>query len=274
MVGGLRGALIAPITVADQVYGALAVYYSSPHAISGEDLEVATALGHQTALAIGNARLRSQARETAVINERNRIACDLHDSVTQALFPASLTAEVLPDLMTNDPDQAKKSARALEALTRQSLAQMRAMLLELRPAALEEAGLNQCLMRLTEATQARSGLPIRLTVKCDKDLPPEVQVSMYYIAQEALNNTIRHAHATSATVSLRSTLHDVVLRVCDNGEGFDRSPAVDGHYGLIIMHERADAIGASLSIGRRTVAGTEVRVCWPLSGRQGEGCDA
>ena len=156
-------------------------------------------------LAIENARLRAQAERSAIVAERNRIARDLHDSVTQTLFTATLVSDVIPKLVQRDPEEGARQLEELRKLTRGALAEMRTLLLELRPATLIEVGSEELLRQLTEAARGRARIPIDLSVEIGNPLPPDVKVAFYYIAQEALNNVIKHARARHVEVSAAMT---------------------------------------------------------------------
>ena len=206
--------------------------------------------------------LAERAAEEAVTADRTRLARDLHDAVTQTLFSASLTAEVLPDLWNMDEDEAKKSTEELRQLTRGALAEMRTLLLELRPSTLTQTRLGDLIKQLCEAFIGRSRLPIKLNIQGDCQLPPEVQVAVYRIAQESLNNVFKYARATQVDVNLFITPHSVNFVTCDNGVGFDMSTSKPTSLGLRIMRERAEAIGAEFEITSQPGSGTCVEVIW------------
>lgn len=206
--------------------------------------------------------LAKKAADEAVTADRTRLARDLHDAVTQTLFSASLTADVLPDLWEMDVEEAKKSTEELRQLTRGALAEMRTLLLELRPATLTQTRLNDLIKQLCEALVGRSRLPITLTVEGECQLPPEVQIAFYRIAQESLNNVFKYARATQVEVKLHLSQSCVHLETCDNGIGFDMSTVKPTSLGMRIMRERADAIGAHLNINSSPGAGTCVEVTW------------
>src|SRR5262249_25247928 len=195
-----RALLAVPLMVRDEVYGAIVLYYKEPREFPKEEIEMAVAFSDQAALAIENARLRVQAEQMAVAAERSRLARDLHDAVTQTLFSTSLIADVLPRLWERNPDEAHRRLGELRQLTRGALAEMRALLLELRPASLTEMGLGAVLQQLSEAITSRARVPVTLTAEGEGDVPPDVQVALYRIAQEALNNIARHAGASKAAV--------------------------------------------------------------------------
>jgi signal transduction histidine kinase len=212
-------------------------------------------------LSAANERLRDQAAQDAVTAERTRLARDLHDAVTQTLFSTTLIADVLPDLWALNPVEGRRRLEELRQLTRGALAEMRTLLVELRPNALVEVPLATLLRQLTEAMVGRSRLAIQLSAEGERRLPPDVQVGLYRIAQEALNNIVKHARATQAVVTLR--LGEAVrLTVADDGAGFDPVAVTADHLGLKIMRERAEAIGARFSIYSEPGDGTQVSVVW------------
>ena len=206
--------------------------------------------------------LAEKAAAEAVTADRTRLARDLHDAVTQTLFSASLTAEVLPDLWDMDVEEAKRSTEELRQLTRGALAEMRTLLLELRPASLTQTHLRDLIRQLCEAFIGRSRLPIKLNIEGDCKLPPEVQVACYRIAQESLNNVFKYARATQVNVNLFLSPSCVRFEVCDNGIGFDTSTTKPASLGMRIMRERAEAIGANFNISSTPGAGTCIEVIW------------
>jgi PAS domain S-box-containing protein len=212
--------------------------------------------------------LAKKAAEEAVAADRTRLARDLHDAVTQTLFSASLTAEVLPDLWEMDVDEAKRSTEELRQLTRGALAEMRTLLLELRPSTLTQTRLGDLIRQLCEAFIGRSRLPITLNIEGDCELPPEVQVAIYRIAQESLNNVFKYARATKVDVNLFLSPSTVHFKVCDNGIGFDMATSKPTSLGMRIMRERAEAIGAEYHINSAPGSGTCVEVAWVANPNQ------
>jgi signal transduction histidine kinase len=203
-----------------------------------------------------------EAAREAVIGERTRLARDLHDAVTQTLFSASLIAEVLPDLYAIDPQEGKQSTEELRQLTRGALAEMRTLLLELRPAAVTQARLEDLVRQLIEAIVGRSRLPVQYHVDGQRPLPDDVKIAIYRIAQESLNNIVKYAKAHQVTVDLRQQPMGVRLTVGDDGVGFDLAAVGAGHFGQKIMRERAESIGARLSVHSEPGDGTVVTVIW------------
>ncbi len=210
--------------------------------------------------------LATKAVEEAIVTERTRLARELHDAVTQTLFSASLIAEVLPDLWAMDENEAKNSTEELRQLTRGALAEMRTLLLELRPAALLQARFPDLLKQLVEAVVGRTRLPVKLDVVGDDELPPDVQVALYRIAQESLNNIVKYARATQVTIALNQSCCHVELEISDNGVGFDLSTIKPTSLGLRIMRERAESIGARFQINSAPGDDTQVSVIWDEDG--------
>ena len=261
-----RACLAVPLVVRDDVYGVIALYYSEARSFSDDDLGLASSFGDQAALAIENARLREQVERSAVAAERSRLSRELHDSVTQSLFAASLTAEAL--LHAPDPasSEARQSLRDVQRLTRGALAEMRTLLLEMRPGALAQSSLGDLLEHVVQATQARTRIPIELAVADPRPLPADVTIALYRIAQEAMNNLVRHSRARRAWATLTSSDEAVELVVGDDGRGFDPATVGPEQLGLRIMRERAEAVGASLAIASANRRGTVVTATWSAGG--------
>jgi PAS domain S-box-containing protein len=260
-----RASLTVPVVVEEQLYGAISLYYNQPRQFSGEEVELSETFAHQAALAIANARLRDQVEEVAVAAERSRLARDLHDAVTQTLFSASLIADVLPKIWEVNPEEGWQRLEELRELTRGALAEMRTLLLELRPAALADAELKELLQQLAESVTGRARVPVSLEVTGDCHPDEEVKVALYRIAQEALNNVAKHAGASQAQVCLHCGPDWIDLCITDDGRGFDVSTIPPDHLGVGIMRERAEAIGAELTIESEPGRGTEVMVSWQAS---------
>jgi signal transduction histidine kinase len=219
-----------------------------------------------------DAILIDQAWALATLEERNRLARDLHDSVTQVLFSATLLAEVLPQVWRRDPEQGFERLERLRRLTRGALAEMRTMLLELRPSAVINTPLNDLLAQLAEAVTSRSGVQFELAIEQIPALPEDVHVNFYRIAQEALNNVVKHAQAEQVSMSLSAALptlqpdggarHEVRLVIRDDGVGYSGDQRRSDQLGISIMQERAAAIGARLIQKSQPGHGTQVTLIW------------
>ncbi len=198
----------------------------------------------------------------AAAEERNRLARDLHDAVSQTLFSASLIAEVLPKLWERNPPEGRRRLEEVRQLTRGALAEMRTLLLELRPSALAEAELPYLLKQLAESNFGRSRIPVNVSIEGECLLPPDAKIAIYRIAQEALNNVSKHSSAQQAVVSLECSPEKVELSIIDNGKGFDTVAASSKSLGMGIIKERAAEIGASLSIQSQVGHGTSITVIY------------
>ena len=278
----VRSWLGIPLVITDRTVGMLAVSHQQPNYFTQRHADLALAFANQAAMAMENARLYEQAQDLAAMQERQRLARDLHDSVSQTLFSASLTAQVLPRLWERQPDEGQQCLNELGRLTRGALAEMRTLLVELRPNVLVETKLGDLLRQLAEAITSRTRVPVQVITDGEATLPPDVQVGLYRIAQEALNNVAKHAGASQAVVRLQYFSTDpaqvawaaldnappvsVELRVNDDGRGFNQAGISADHLGLGIMRERAEAIGAALAIESEIGCGTHVVVIWPQPG--------
>lgn len=207
--------------------------------------------------------IMQRTREEAVSAERSRLARELHDAVTQTLFSTTLTAEVLPRIWEKDPKEGQKKLAELRELTRGALAEMRTLLMELRPDALADAELKDLLRHLTNAFIARARIPIQVTMEGCVEPPLAEKIAFYRVAQEALNNIAKHSEANLATLSLTCQDEMVALIVQDDGQGFDSdfAPGAD-HFGLRIIQERAEQIGARIEISSQVGFGTRVKMVW------------
>lgn len=258
-----RSFLVAPLFVRERLYGTMTFYFAEQRAFDEETLRLTMTLADQVSLAIENARLRESSEQVAVLAERNRLARELHDAVTQTLFSASLIADVLPRIWERSPETGRERLEELRELTRGALAEMRTLLLELRPATLTESSLSDLLQQLTTAVIGRSRLPVALSVEgeAERPLPPEVQIAFYRVAQEALNNVVKHAGAGQVAITLRFDPNQVTLRVEDDGQGFDPAKVGQFSLGLGIMRERAEKLSADLRIESKVGRGTAVCIC-------------
>jgi two-component system nitrate/nitrite sensor histidine kinase NarX len=209
-----------------------------------------------------NAHLYEQAQTLATLQERQRLAQNLHDAVNQSLFSASLIAEVLPRLWERDPDEARQSLEDLRRLTRGAMAEMRGLLAELRPLVLTDSDLGDLLRQLGDALTGRTNIPVLVTITGQDPLPAEIQVALYRLCQEALNNIAKHAAAQKVLINLQVDAGSVTLQIRDDGCGFDPENIPSGHYGLSMMRERANAIRADLSITSQPRQGVEILIHW------------
>jgi len=207
--------------------------------------------------------LRRQAGELASSQERAHLARELHDSVTQALFSMTLITRSTELLVDRDPGAAKERLGSLRDLQREALAEMRALIFELRPGNIENDGLLQALRTHAAALQGRIGLPIVVTSDLTDRLPLALEEVLYRISQEALHNVVKHAGARQVELTVQRKGGSVVLRIRDDGKGFDAAAVPDGHLGLAGMRARAEKIGAAFDVDSRPGEGTTIAVMVP-----------
>lgn len=209
-----------------------------------------------------HAQLIATAQQEAAEAERSRLARELHDVVTQLLFSINLIAGSLPRLWKSDPATAERTTAELQRLTRGALAEMRTLLRELRPEGITDADLGTLVTHLCEGLAARHDIPVTVNADVAQELPSQVHMALYRIAQEAMNNVAKHANASSLVVDLTGTNGQVRLSVTDDGYGFDPADVRSGALGLEIMRERASEIGADIAIVGGADSGTAVDVRW------------
>jgi signal transduction histidine kinase/HAMP domain-containing protein len=257
-----RSGVAVPIMIKDEVTGVINVESDQLEAFDASDVAVLQSLGHQAAIAIQNAQLYEQAQQVATLEERQRLARELHDSVTQALYGVTLYAEAAARLLSaGDAELASNHLREVRQTAQEALREMRLLIFELRPPVLEEEGLVAALETRLEAVEGRSGLETDFILEGDIRLPTDVEEGLYRIAQEALNNALKHAQAKCIAVKLRQEAQAVTLEVNDDGIGFDPSTAREqGGLGLPGMEERAVGLGGRLAVNSRPGKGTSVKV--------------
>ncbi len=212
----------------------------------------------------------AQAEELAVTKERNHLARELHDSVTQTIFSITLTAKSARILLERDPTQAMAQLDHLQDLAQSALAEMRALIFQLRPTSIEEGGLAAALHRHTAALKNRDGLSVALQVEGEQRLPPEQEAHLFRIVQEALNNVVKHAHTDEVVVKLVLTADRVLLLVEDHGLGFNAARIEPGRetLGLSSMRERTEMMGGSFAVESRPGKGVCIRVEVPIMASQ------
>lgn len=257
-----RSELVVPLRVGQEIIGTLDVHSQHVDAFSDEDVIVLQSLGDQIAIAIENARLYENTRRLAVLEERTRLARNLHDSVTQSVYSLNLLSEGWRRIVA-----AGESQRAVEFLTRvnkitaQILIEMRLLIYELQPADLKEQGLITTLYRRLQSVENRMGIEAHLTGDETLRLPVDIEAAFYWVAREALNNTLKHASASQVYVRIQRE-HDIAtLEIEDNGQGFDLDAAeTKTGMGLSNMRERIEQIGGIFRMQTAPGKGTMIRV--------------
>ncbi len=269
VVRRFRALLTVPIMIGDNAYGTLSLYYHDPRPVSQEDIGLAQTMADQAALAIDAARLREQAKTSAAAEERNRLARELHDSVTQNLYSVTLYAEAAARLLSSGAtEMAAEHLRDLRDTSQEALREMRLLIFELRPMDLQKMGLAGAINARLQAVETRGGIRASLVQEGVEYAPlmsPALQEEIYHIAQETLNNTLKHARAKNVTVSLNYGPQMMRLQVRDDGQGFAPELAVEGGgLGLRGMRERAARVRGCLTIDSAPGKGATVTVEAPV----------
>jgi signal transduction histidine kinase len=230
-----------------------------------EDERLIETFAAHAAVAIENARLYERSRELSIAEERNRLARELHDSLTQKLFGVVLTAEAAATLIDRDGESARTQLRRVQDLAREAMEELRSLIFELRPAALASEGLAVTLRKHVDGLRRLYRADIGLRILGRLELPPATEREVFRVAQEALANALRHAHADRVELELDSRDGRVVLTVADDGVGFvaDATGLRSRRLGLTSMEERARSVGGTLGIESAPGAGTTIRLQVP-----------
>jgi PAS domain S-box-containing protein len=254
---------IVPLVYKGRALGAINLRYL-PEQEPGEDEKVfLRAVADQAAVALENARLFAQARGKAALEERQRLARELHDSVSQALYGIALGAKTARNLLDQNPERVADPLEYVLSLAEAGLAEMRALIFELRPESLEAEGLVAALKKQAAALRARHEIGVETTLCDEPEASPEAKETVYRIAQEALHNTVKHAWANNVEIRMECESDWLNLEVSDNGVGFDATSDFPGHLGLRSMRERAERLGGTLEVEAAPGRGTTIRARIP-----------
>ena len=254
----LRALIVIPLKLKDRVIGMLSLSSSEAGCYTPHHASLLVAIASQAAIAIENARLYTQAQDLAALEERQKLARELHDSVSQALYSIALGLHTARIQLDRDPGKLPASLEDLLSLAQAALAEMRALIFELRPESLEREGLIAALSRQGAALKARHDILVQTDLCEEPALPLMVKQELYRIAQEALQNTVKHAHARKVDLMLQATANEVILEVHDDGIGFDPLGSFPGHLGLRSMQERVSHLGGSFHIESAPGQGTRI----------------
>jgi len=261
-----RSEAVVPIKSKEVVIGVLDVQSDKLNHFSQSDVDILQSLANQLAVAIENARLYERAGQLAAVEERQKLARELHDSVSQALYGISLgthTARTVLDRSDVDETLKPRLEEPLDYVLTQAnagMAEMRALIFELRPESLQTEGVVAALRKQTAALQARHQIPVEVEFGPEPELPLPQKEMLYRVAQEAMHNIVKHARASSAEVRLVAQNGKVILEICDNGQGFDMTQEFPGHLGLKSMRERVEQAGGILTIASDVGGGTRIQV--------------
>jgi nitrate/nitrite-specific signal transduction histidine kinase len=251
-----------PLSTKGRVRGFFILGNHETGQLSPEERSLLSSIGQQVGVAIENARLYEQAEQAGITEERSRLARELHDAVTQTLFSANLIADVIPRVWKRNPEEGMQNLEELRQLTRGALAEMRTLLLEMRPESLERSDLKSLLTQLADAFIGRVRVPVALIIQGDCELTHEVKLVFYRVAQETLNNIAKHSGARQVELHIKCQPGQLNLRIQDDGLGFNIDSIPPDHLGIAIMRERASSIGAELKIESQLGQGTTVELDW------------
>ncbi|MEP6985188.1 MAG: GAF domain-containing protein [Chloroflexota bacterium] len=254
--------ILVPLVKSGKLVAALSVHQKVPRLWTTEEMELIQETAERTWAAIAHARQTTQTQELAVLKDRQQLARELHDSVTQTLFSASVLSEVILRKWEQNQEGTPKLLSDLNSQIKGAMAEMRTLLLELRPGNVERARFIELLRQLVAAVQSRQTMQIDLEFEGDPILRPDVQLTVYRIVQESLNNIIKHSQAAQAWIVGRGGADVIEFRIRDNGVGFPVDEPSKG-LGTQIMRERAKEIDARFEIRSTLGSGTEVYLLWP-----------
>jgi signal transduction histidine kinase len=257
-----RSELAVPIIVNGRVIGVLDVESDQVNHFDETDLELMTALANQAGVAIENTRLYKNAKKVAAMEERQRLARELHDSVTQSLYGITLYSQAAAGhLALEHYDQVDHQLGEIHATSQEALAEMRLLIYQLRPLQLDKEGLLSALQARLSSVEGRAGMKTSLKADLAERLPFKIEEGLYHIAQEALNNTLKHAHARTVNISICQDGQTVSMEIIDDGAGFDVASAFQaGKMGLSSMEERALELGGKFEIQSEPRKGTRIKV--------------
>ena len=265
---GVEQVISIPLMAKGRLVGSLNLSTNHSRIYPPEQIALLKTIGQQIGVAVENAYLYEQAEQTAIAEERTRLARELHDAVTQTLFSANLIADVIPRLWKRDPEEGMQNLEELRQLTRGALAEMRTLLLEMRPETLARVDLKSLLTQLADAFIGRVRVPVSLDIQGGCELTQDVKLVFYRVAQEALNNIAKHSGAQHVEIHLECNPGRMHLLIQDDGLGFDPASITPGHLGIAIMRERASSIGAELKIASQEGQGTTVELEWSPAQRE------
>jgi len=255
---------IVPLIFRGRVIGAINFGYLPDREPTDDERVFLAAVADQTAVAVENARLFAEARGKATLEERQRLARELHDSVSQALYGIALGAKTARTLLEHDPNRAADPLDYVLSLAEAGLTEMRALIFELRPESLEREGLVVALEKQAAALRARHEIEVEATLCEEPEASLSVKETVYRIVQEALHNTVKHARASNVGIKMHCNPEQIALEISDNGVGFDAQGDFPGHLGLRSMRERASRLGGSLEVESWLGRGTRIRAQIPV----------
>ncbi len=262
--GNINSVMLIPLVMRGASMGMMFVATDRvDHSYTANDVSLAETIAGDIASGVENIRLMERSKAMAVAEERTRLAREMHDSVTQTIYSVSMMADSLPQIWDRSPAEAKRNLAKLRQMTLVALTEMRGLLFELHPSALEDASLEALLHQLRDMMIERGRISVKLTIEGEADTSKDIKIALYRTAQEAFSNILKHAEATQVVMTLRKDPEQITLTIRDNGQGFDTESMPTEHYGIGIMRERNKSIGANFHIESSPGKGTQVSVTWP-----------
>lgn len=259
--------MAVPLMANDRVLGLLRLDHTQAGHFTKHEADIAMAIANQAAVALENSRLYEEAHKVAVLEERQRMARDLHDSVSQALYGIALGTHAAREQLERAPEKLHGTLDYVLAMSATAVAEMRALVFELRPDSLEQEGLGAALTKQADALRARTGAVVNVEVCEEPPLSSDGKEVLYRIAQEAMQNIVKHAQAANVNLRLYQQNGWATLEVCDDGIGFEPAGRYPGHYGLKTMRERALRLSGTLDIDSKPHTGSVVRARIPVTNR-------
>lgn len=262
---GIRAFMHIPIRLNGELFGVFSINNLHPNTLGHEEQRAFGSLARRAAIAIRNARLYTQAQGKAALEERQKLARDLHDSVSQAIYGIVLGVRSAKAQLAQYPEQVPATLDFVLKLAEAATAEMRALIFELRPDSLQQQGLVAALSKQAAVMRSRHGFLVEIHLCAEPPLAPEAKEALYRVAQEALNNIVKHAQARKVHLRLQQQEGRVELEIRDDGVGFDSLREYPGHLGLVSMRERIERLGGSFWLESATGAGTTVRAVLKLA---------
>ncbi len=255
--------MAVPLLIDEHAIGMLSLNHHRPNFYTPQHASLAIALANQAAIALKNAQRYEQAQVQAVFQERQRLARELHDSISQEFYGISLNAQSAREALETDPAEALAPLDQVIRHTQAGFAEIRALLFELRPESLQTEGLITALTKQVAVLRTSHQLNVEASLAAEPNISLESKYALYRITQEALHNVVKHARARNVMLRLAVEEEQFILEVHDDGRGFDPSGAFPGHLGLLSMHERVDELGGILTIHSAPGQGTSLYVRIP-----------
>lgn len=252
-----------PMNAEGEIIGVLSIFRERKRAFSSDDISILASIADQIGVIITNHRLRIENDRLMLLEERNRLARELHDAVTQSLYSSVLLTEALKtQAKKKNLDGVEQITEQLQLNANQALKEMRLLIHNLRPSILSSVGLTRAIRHRLKAVEERAGIKHQLVVNGSIALPKHVEETLYFVTQEALNNSLKHAAATQVNVKLSQIGKNLEVSITDNGCGFEFDSLEDGGLGLVSMKERIHRINGQINISSTPNQGTKINIIW------------